>query len=188
MSLLIDCPANCGVDVPEFDFSKCNPETLAAQVTDIFFTSQGEPFIKIDNPAEWLARVDNDSAAIDAIRHLTVIGSKPKPDQTKKLISHNRNVVGQKTHKLPFKIDELTQGNLDAQRELECGGTYLMWFVIGGTKVFGGNEGITASITADVTATDNIEDLALIEGEWEWKSKFTPESTDWIITADDLTD
>lgn len=187
MSLnLIDCPTGCTSIAPKWKFSKCAPKTRAAQVTDLLFTNLGYPLTNVEDPGEWTLRISNTSDDVDAIRHLTVIGSLPKPEQTKKNISGQRVIVGVKTRKVIFKIDEVTDENYLAFQQLECGGSFLWWIIVGNTFCIGGNSGIEASITGDFTASDNFEDFALLEGEIEWKSQFMADAVDWPIAADDL--
>lgn len=173
--LLITCPDNClPGTVPTFTFEDCASTTIPAQITDIFFTA-GAGLADSQSAVEWANRIDNqDQADADSIRHLFVIGSLPKPTFTKKSTSHNRTEIGIKTRTLPFKVDDMSLENINSFRQLECGGTFRCWFVIGGKYLVGGNSGFQASYNGDPTATDNLEDFLIQECELEWKAETFP--------------
>ena len=174
-SPLPTCPTGCTSTLAPVEFDECAPETNGAQVAKIYMTQIGNPLADWTNPVEWQGRLDNDAVAADAILTLHVIGSKPVPTSTEKDISLGRKVTGQKTHVLTVKIDETNAVNHEMLRQNECGGSYLMWYETLEGKMFGGTEGIVASLLLDMNNAESSEDLIIFEGKFEWKAKFTEE-------------
>ena len=176
-SLMINpvCAVNCATTLPPVSFDECQPETNGAQIAKIYVTNIGNPLLDWTNVVEWNSRLDDTAAAADAILTLHVVGSKPVPASTEKDISLGRKVTGQKTHTLPFKIDETNDINHEFLRQNECGGSYLIWYETLEGKLFGGTEGIVASLLLDMNIAESSDDLIQNEGKFEWKAKFTEE-------------
>jgi hypothetical protein len=114
-------------------------------------------------------------AGANSIRTLHVIGSKPVPASDEKEISLGRKVTGKKTHIVNFKVDETNDTNHEFLRQNECGGNYLFWYETVEGLMFGGNEGIEASMLMDMDIPEALTDLIMFTGKIEWKSKFTEE-------------
>lgn len=176
MSLEIVCPVGCDKKVPVVLFSECSPVLIEAQISDLFVGNDGFPLSDWTNGVEWADRIDNASTDSDAIRHYTVIGSKPKPTGTEKIIEHKRIILGAKTHTIDFKVYDMSDLNREAVREHECGGKYRGWYQTGGGLLFGGNEGVPMSQVLDVVIDESSDEFVRIEGTWKWISKFSPES------------
>lgn len=174
------CPDDCGVgSLPEVEFSDCAPEINGAQITDVYMANPDQPLADWTNPVEWNLRISNTSTAADAIRHLTVIGSKPVPELTEKKISHNRIVKGAKNHILNLKVDETNNINYENLiREMECGGSRVIWYKTGGGKLMGGNAGISASVGFDDEIVEDFEEIERFVGTAKWSAKFHPERID----------
>ena len=172
------CPTSCSANLPPVEFDECNPETNGAQVAKVYMTNIGNPLIDWTNPLEWQARLNNLAPAADSIITLHVIGSKPVPTTNEKEISLGRKVAGQKTHILTVKIDETNITNHNFLRENECGGNYLMWYETLDGKLYGGTEGIIASLLLDLNIAESSDELTIFEGKFEWKAKFTEERID----------
>lgn len=171
-----ECPENCQTELPEVDFSRCNPVTNPAQISYLYVTNVGNSMTDWTSAPEWAGRISNTSANADAIRQMFVIGSKPKPESTKIQISLGRTIIGKKKHTVNFKIDETNATNRELVRLLECGGQYLIWFETSGGILFGDNSGIIASIESDIIIDEDSGQIMRIEGTISWESKFTPAS------------
>ena len=169
------CSNDCDDQLPEVKFDECAPEVNEAQIQKIYLTNKGNPLINVTDLVEWNARLDNSGVAANAIRTLHVIASKPKPSSTEKEISLGRTVNSNKSHSVPFKIDETNQINHDFTRQMECNGQYLMWYETSGGLLFGGNEGIPVSIVLDMVIAESTDEFLVYEGEAKWKAKFTEE-------------
>lgn len=171
------CPTDCAVgSLPEVEFSDCAPVINGAQITDVYMANPGNPLANWNDAAEWAGRINNSSAAADAIRHLTVIGSKPIPEATEKKISHDRIIKGAKNHTLNLKVDETNDVNYEnLVREMECGGSRIIWYKTGGGKLYGGNAGIETTVGFDDEIVEDIEDIERFVGTAKWTAKFHPE-------------
>lgn len=175
------CPEDCSPVLPTFQFSECAPETNAAQIRKIYMFNPAFPLVDWTSPAEWAARISNTSNANNAIREITVIGSKPKPESTEKKISGSRIIKGKKNHSLILKVDETNQVNYEhLVRELECGGDKSIIYATE-NYLYGGNDGVTVSMGFDDVIDEDETALEIFDGDAKWSSKFHPERTRNII-------
>lgn len=171
---LINCPTDCTFPLPPFEFSECNPAVLEGQVTDIFLANIGNPLVNWTDVMEWASRVSNTDNTATAIRHLTVIGDVPAPELSQKTISHKRKITITKKRKLNIKIDDNTEANYQAMRYIECGGSYLMWYLTNGGKLYGGNEGIQVTLDISEVIPESTDENVYIQGSAEWDAKISP--------------
>ena len=174
------CPTDCTNTLPALDFNYCAPENIFGEIQKIYIApGDATAFIDVEDLAEWTARLSNITLGdINIIRWMDVIASKDAPEYTELELSLDRKRLSYKTHKISFKADDVSQSNYDFMRQLECGGYFKIWYSVSGGKMFGGNDGILASITADFIIPETNDELATIQGMIEWKSKFSPEMTD----------
>jgi len=173
------CPTDCTTTLPILDFNYCAPSNLFGEIQKIYIAlADTTPFIDVENLVEWTARLSNTSVDPDAIRYMDVIASKDAPEYTEIELSLDRKRLSYKTHKISFKVDDISDLIYEFMRNLECGGFFRIWYATGDGKIFGGNDGILASITADLIIPETSDELITIQGSIEWKSKFSPEMHD----------
>ena len=151
-------------------FDECNPEVCDAQISKVYMTNVGNPLTDWTDPVEWGTRLSNSAVAADAIRTLNVVGSKDKPSSNIKEISLKRKVIGQKDHTVNLKVDECSDLNHEAVRQLECGGNYLFWYETLGGKLFGSTDGITAFIELDMIIPESSDEIITYDGTLTWKA------------------
>ena len=173
MSELILCPTGCTSSAPAPNFDDCNPQIEFGEISRIFITNKDYPFTNIEDVAEWTARLSNTSTDVNAIRELVVIGQKPAAEGERMRISDGRRITMPKTHSVTAKIDELNDENYDWLRYMECNDQYLMWYKAG-SYVFGGNDGISASIGANHVIPEGDKEMQTIEISAEWDAKQHP--------------
>jgi hypothetical protein len=178
------CPANCATALPAASFSKCAPEVNLAEISYVYLAKGiAEAFTDWTEPDEWATRVSNSSTTgDDYIRVLTVIGDKPEPTVAEREISAGRKVNVLKTHVVNYTIDESNAINHELLRSLECGGSYKVWYETKGGLLFGGNEGIDASVFLNMVLNRGTDEIINLNGRIEWKNKFTEERTVSPIT------
>jgi len=169
------CPTGCTSDLPPTENDECNPETHGAQIGKLYFTNIGNPLIDWTSAVEWNSRLSDNGILPNDIRTLHVVGSKPVPASDEKEISLGRKVTGKKTHIVNYKVDETNDTNHEFLRKNECGGNYLFWYETVEGLLFGGNEGIEASMLMDMDIPEALTDLITFQGKLEWKAKFTEE-------------
>jgi len=184
MSKII-CPDDCSNYLAEFGFNDCAPEWNRGEIQKIYLFGIGYPIVAdpINDPggfiAEMAARVSNTSAAANAIRELTVLGEKPEAETNMIKMSNNREIVTSKKHTVPFKIDEMSQANRDAMRQLECGNKFLMMFE-NGDLLWGGSEnigdGIEGSFIANLIIPPDRSALSYYQCSFVWEDKYHPHS------------
>jgi len=169
------CPTGCSATLGTTENDECNPETNGAQIGKLYFTNIGNPLADWTSAVEWNGRLSDSSANADAIRTLHVVASKPVPASDEKEISLGRKVTGKKTHIVNYKVDETNITNHEFLRQNECGGNYLFWYETVEGLLFGGTEGIEASMMMDMDIPEALTDLIIFSGKLEWKEKFTEE-------------
>ncbi len=176
------CPANCLGLLPNVEFSDCAPDINNAQIRNIYIANVGYPMADWNDPAEWAARFNQFGGSANSIRKLTVIADKPKPEQTEKKISHDRTILGKKGHSINVEIDETNLTNYEMMRTLECGKQYLFWYE-DETNLYGGTDGIKASINLDHIIDKDSQAIQLLSGAIKWTSQFHPERITSPIAA-----
>lgn len=174
MSLPI-CPTGCTSNLPEFDFSLCNPTLNSAQISKIFFTTVGNPMINWASAAEWASRIDNDSSGASSIRTLIGIGDMPIPTTTDKEISLGRKVFGKRQFVVNFRVDESSLITHDAFRQMQCtNGNYLVWIETRDHQLFGDNSGIYAAIKPDMIIPEAYSEYISFQLTITWEDQFMP--------------
>lgn len=171
------CAAGCAGDLPEVASSNCTPLVLESEIRRIFVAKvTATPFIDWANAGEWESRLDDtDTTSDESIRTLWVIGDKPAPGQTVKDISNRRKVVITKSHVINFTIDDVQPEIHEFVRQMECGGTYKVWYETHGGLLFGGNVGIVTNIIPNMLLPRGVNENMTYAGTLEWSAKFTEE-------------
>ena len=156
----------------------CAPNTHYGQISMLMFTRNGDGLTDVTDDTEWATRIDNDSTGTDAlpvsgdadIRQLYGIGSLSAPDRPEVEISRKRKVYGEPEFTLTFAVDDTGDVNWnDFMGGLPTGGqVYSVWF---GTedRIFGGNDGITATVIANPEIPESAEELQKIILTVTWK-------------------
>lgn len=175
MSPLPICPEDCGDNSAQVEFDECAPEVHEGQIAKIYRTNVGNPLVDWTDPLEWAARLDDTAASADAILTFHVIGDKPAPTSTPIDISLGRKALGKKEHVINYAVDETNDTNHEFLRTNECGGNALFWYETLEGLLFGGTEGIEATMFMDMVIPESDTELITFSGTIEWKAKFTEE-------------
>lgn len=138
----------------------------------LLFTRNGDGLTDWTDDTEWAGRIDNASTGATAlpaapsladIRQLFGIGSLDAPDRPEIEISRRRKVFGDPEFSMTFQVDDTGDVNWnDLMLGLPSGGqVYSVWF---GTeeRLFGGNTGITATMTANPLIPESKDELMKI--------------------------
>lgn len=167
------CSAGCDADLPAFVFDECNPIVNYSEIVRIFFEkSTATPMTDWTAATEYLSRIASGDMQV-----LTVIADKPAGASIVKDISNGRKITIGKDHTLNFTIDDVSDANYEAMRQMECGGEYIMRYETLGEKMFGGNEGIKTRVDVNNVLGRGREEIEVITGVLSWRSKFHPERT-----------
>ena len=170
------CPNNCETELPEVRFSKCNPTIVLSEIVRIFLGKQStEPFTDWKSATEWTTRLSESGTTANAIRPLTVIADKPAGSPVVKEISNGRKYNLRKDFTVNIEIDDVSLENYDFMRVTQCGGEYKLWFETAGGRLYGGNEGIDASLVLDNVLGRGKDEIEKITGTASWDDKFSPE-------------
>lgn len=178
----ITCPDSCTDQIATMEFNDCAPDWNEGGIPEIYLTNIGYPLIATEGDdigirAEFLSRISNTSLNANAIRKLTTLGDKPAPTKTEINMSKNRKIVTGKEHVVNFVIDETSLTNYNFLRTLECGLTYLAWYVNGKYMNGGADafiDGIEVSITIDDIIPQSNKELNTYVGTMSWSSKISP--------------
>lgn len=174
------CLPGCDPEIPQFVFDDCAPEVNLSEINEIFIAkANAEPFEDWEDLSEWTTRLapSTEPAAPADITRLVVTGDKPLPEDNVLAISNGRDYAAESTHTINFDIDETGNDNYDAMRQFRCVTQLRVWYGTRGGKIYGGNEGIKASIRfADVLQRG--DEIERFTGTITWKNKFDPERID----------
>ena len=170
------CPNNCETELPEVKFSKCSPTIVLSEIVRIFLGKQStEPFTDWKSATEWTTRLSENGTTANAIRPLTVIADKPAGSPVVKEISNGRKYNLRKDFTINIEIDDVSKENYEFMRVTQCGGEYKLWFETAGGRLYGGNEGIDASLVLDNVLGRGKDEIEKITGTASWDDKFSPE-------------
>lgn len=176
------CSLGCDSVVPVVSFDECSPEINSGQLQVMYVGNRNNPFVSWTDLTEWSSRLSNTSTDSSAIRTMFIIGGWPLPERAEKIISLNRTIYQEGKHTINFKIDETNAINHEMLRSFECGGQYSVWVATGqigddGKLIWGGNEGIEASLQIGQVVPESTDENITYEGTLKFTSKFTPERT-----------
>lgn len=184
----IICPTDCSTDLPVVSFDDCNPEARLSEITKIYIARpDAVAFTDVALATEWAKRLSETATppagepatpVKDLIRPLTVIGDRPAPTPVTVDISNGRTKQLRKDFVINFTIDEITEENLTFQRTSECNMKVKFWYEIAGGLLFGGNEGIEATLASDLVLDRGTEAIVAINGTLTWKGRFTEEAVE----------
>ena len=163
------CPTTCSASVADVSFNECAPETHWGEISKLYVTNLDfAGFTDVTDLSEWTANLGD--TGDDKIRTIICIGEQPEPEQTEVPISGDRTVVGYKNFILNIEIDETNDTNYNFLCMSECGGKYLLWYETSDGILYGGNEGIEASITMNQVIPREREGIVKIMAKVSWKS------------------
>lgn len=175
---LVICEADCDFNLPEVSFASCNPEVNESQIEKLYIAKPtAADFSDWTTATEWTNRLSQTANDADSIREYTVVGDKPLPEKTSKVISGGRTVNVGKKHTINFDIDESNAINHDAVRNHKCIVEVKFWYQTKSGHLFGGNTGITASMEVDMTLGRGDGDIILYPGTLKWDSLDLEERT-----------
>ena len=172
----ITCPNDCEEELPIVKFSDCAPVIMLSEIRRIFLGKKGtQPFTDWKLASEWTERLDETAVTANTIRPLTVIADKPAGSPVVKEISNGRKYNLRKDFTINIEIDDVSPENYEFMRVTQCGGEYKLWFETAGGRLYGGNEGIDASLVLDNVLGRGKDEIEKITGTASWDDKFSPE-------------
>lgn len=171
------CPTNCTTSLIAVKFDNCQPKFLSSEIKRIFVASNGAAvFTDWTAATEWGTRLTESVTGVDKIRPLIVTGSMPSATPNKIQTSNRRiAIVGATPRTLAFTVDDVSDENYEFMRSLECGGLYKIWWETHGGMLYGGNSGVSVTITPAHVLAGGETDIEKLEFTAEWKNRFSPE-------------
>lgn len=177
MSVLLypTCPESCSGALPDPLFNECAPVVGYGEIAKIYLAkADAASFSNVEDLAEWTSKLGLAVSDANAVRAFTVIGDLPEPELTEVVISGNRTIRGFKKFNLAFEIDEDNDENYQAHLTFECNNKFKMWFETADGMMYGGNEGIEASILTNYIIPRGRTEVRKIMGKATWDSKKSP--------------
>jgi hypothetical protein len=177
MSVLLypSCPEDCAGSLPDPSFNECAPVIGYGEISKIYLAkADAADFTNIEDLSEWTTRLALGISSADAIRAFTVMGDLPEAEATEITISGNRTIRGFKKFTMSFEIDEDNDENYQAHLTFECNTKFKMWIETADGMMFGGNEGLIASILTNYLIPRGRTEIRKIMGKAVWESKKSP--------------
>ena len=167
------CPTTCAGSVADVNFSLCAPTYHWGEISKIYIgpTTLAD-FLDVSDPIEWNGRLSD--TADDKIRTLIVIGEQKEATTVEVPTSADRIAIGPRTRTIDFTIDETNDTNYTFHELLECGGKFKMWYETSDGRLYGGNEGIEATIKTNQIIPKERTAIVTIVGTATWKSLISP--------------
>lgn len=161
------------VALPAVKADFCAPDLNFGEIDKIYLGNTGNPFTDWADLTEWNTRLDNaDVADATKIRMLHVIGDKPASEKNKVDYSQGRSVYTEPKHTINIRIDETGEENYALIQWLEenAGQTLALWYQAG-KYLYGGNDGLPATLTLDDIIPESDEELNTFNGTANWEGK-----------------
>lgn len=179
----ITCPEDgCSGLFPAYDFDACSPNIIFGQINKIYLQAADQSGLTDwEDAMEWGTLIDNSTAystTPTVIRELDVIGSKPPTEFDEVEVSNNRIFQTPKTFTVNAALDDLSDTNYEAARQLECGGSFLMWYTDLAGYMYGnetdGCSGILVTILVDHNLPEGKKEKQTINYTIKWDASFHP--------------
>lgn len=174
-----ECAQDCLTKkLPATNYSKCAPKVRLSEIRRIAVAAEdADPFVNVEDPAEWEARLALPLTNKNAVRWLTVIGDMPAGTPTTITISNGRQITLTKQRVVNYTIDDVSDENYEFMRSMECGGKLKAWLETEGARLFGGDGGILGTHVQDPVLTRGADGYEQILGVMSWSKKFAPKRT-----------
>jgi len=174
---IIECPVGCLDDVPIISMDECNPATDFSEIDKLYVTQIDQDLDDWTSAAEWIGRIDNSGTDTDDIREWWVSGELPDPERNITEIDNDREVSSRMKFQMTLQVFETNTTNYDAVRFIQCGTRFLIWYSAG-AYMYGGTDGIEASIIASHQITKGSREINVIQLLISWEADHNPERID----------
>ena len=167
------CPQDCSTPLTQPLFNDCNPEFNLSEIEAIYIArADFAGFTDAEDIGEWETYLEGTGPYPEPeIVKIVVIGDKPAKADLTTTGSMRRVITYDSTHTINFEIDETNNVNYEFMRTMQCGAKYRIWWATRAGKMYGGNDGILASVTiADVL--DRGDAIERFVGAFTWNDKF----------------
>jgi len=165
--------------IPPVRFNHASPDVRFGQITDLLIGKVGYPLEALDKDY-LLSRINNSVINTpEALRLLTVVGSKPMPESTEIVISHQRYIRFDRKHVINFIVDETNDINYEFMRQLHSSklNKVLVWYIQNFKTMYGFFEGVEASLLLDHVIPSEKNELEFISGQLFWQGKYPMRSS-----------
>jgi hypothetical protein len=169
------CPVDCDDSIQPVLSNECAPEWHWGEISKLYIgRADSASFANVDIITEWTARLDDSGVAIDDIRTLPGIGELPEPEQTETEMSGDRTWYSPFRFNLLFDVDETNDTNYEFLLAANCNIKIKFWFETHDGMLYGGNDGIEATMKVTQPIPKGKRDAVLIKLSLKWDSQFWP--------------
>lgn len=152
----LNCPNDCTSPLAAAEFNYCDADTNHGEVDQLLMAAaDAAPIVNIEDLAEWLTRINQTSADVDAFRRLNVIMEKPAAEGEMENLGGGYEKPKPATHTLTGRIVETGDTNYNFIRTLQCGGRYTISWTAG-KYIYGTQEAkVSARLVTPLEKTEN---------------------------------
>lgn len=152
-----------GIPMPIVVFDFCNPAIILSEIKTVYLAKTNTPdFFDWSDRNEWQGRVSETSNEIEALRPITVVGDKPLPQTTIRVISNRRKVATDKVHVINCTIDDVSDNNHGFMVNMRGGRYMKIWYETLGGYMYGGAKGIYAFVQIEMTLARGPGEIATL--------------------------
>jgi hypothetical protein len=184
------CPTDCTEQqIPSVNFDDCSPELNDSEIEWVALAkSDAADFTDVEDAAEWTTRINQLATTPaptpdDSIRMIRVVGDKPAPEITTRIVSGGRSVQTAKRHTLNIDVDETNDLNYEFARSTSCNATYKLWYVTKAGFVYGGICGLKAQVILNLIQARGQGEIELYQGTESWSDKIDPPRADFPLAG-----
>jgi hypothetical protein len=169
------CPTGCSTILPDLEFNFCSPVNSFGEISHVFLAAlDAECFTDWTSSVEWLARLNNTSDDINAVRFMHVSADFPLGERDTIETSLCRKVKTPASYTLNIDVDDVADLNYTFMRASQCNTVFRMWFVAG-DYLFGGNCGVEVILNLDYLIERGCKSIHKISGTATWEDPYAPE-------------
>ncbi len=179
------CATDCEVEtLPVAENPECvNAVVLEeSEICDLYISLEdpanpGEALFKPadwTDPAAWATAIDN--ASTSGIKHFSGIGDMPLPEKQEQTIFKKLIKVVGRNYTLNFDAQHMSRVNYEWGRAAQCGLSVRFWFATIGGMLYGGENGIAATIDIGFPKERGAGAIATMQFLVRWTAKCDPPS------------
>ena len=160
--------APCTTVLPPTSADLCDINSFFGEVNQLYFTRYGDSLADWTDNAEWLTRLSNSTAlpalpTLAPVRSLFGIGSIAAPERPTIVASRRRTIYGVPVYTVTFNVEDTSDTNMAMVGLLPASGQIFAVWLGTEERLFGGADGITATLIADPIIPESKDDIMRIQ-------------------------
>ena len=160
--------AVCSTVLPPTSSDICDVNSFYGELNQLYFTRLGDSFTDWTDNAEWLTRLSNSTVlpalpTLAPVRSLFGIGSIAAPERPTIVASRRRTIYGVPVYTVTFNVEDTSDTNMAMVGLLPASGQIFAVWLGTEERLFGGADGITATLIADPIIPESKDDIMRIQ-------------------------